>query len=69
MILWRNLGNYHREFPRFYYTVNPVFSDHIQQDIFLAIQTVDCLFLLEISAEMNELSALISFSNKQPPFK
>ena len=41
-------------------TVKPVFSDHIKQDISLAFQTGVCLLL-------HELSALLSFSNKQPP--
>ena len=50
------------------YTVKPVLSIHIKQDIFLAFQTGDCLSLHESIAESpGELSALLSFSNKQPP--
>ena len=55
-------------------TVKPVLSNHIKQDIFLAFQTVGCLLLHESSAGssfllmlMQEFSALLSFSNKQPP--
>ena len=44
--------------------VKPVISDRIKQDIFLAFQTGNCLLLHESSAES---SALLSFSNKQPP--
>ena len=49
-------------------TVKPVFSDHIRKSIFL---TDDCLLLHGSSAEMRHesSSALLSFSNKQPPVK
>ena len=47
------------------FAVKPVLSDHIKQDIFLAIQAGGCLLLHESRAQ--ELSALLSFSNKQPP--
>ena len=50
-------------------TVKPVISDHIKQDIFLAFRTGGCFLLHESSAEkliMHELSALLSFSKKQP---
>ena len=45
-------------------TVKPLFSDHKEQDIFLCFQT-DGYFLLYESS--TEISALLSFSNKQPP--
>ena len=45
--------------------VKPVLSDHIKQDTFLAFQTGGCSLLHESSAQ--ELSALLSSSNKQPP--
>ena len=49
-------------------TVKPVLSEHIKQDIFWAFQTGGCLLLHESSAESSHgLSALLSFSNKQPP--
>ena len=41
-------------------TVKPVLRDHINQDMSLAFQTCGCLLL----HEMQELSALLSFSNK-----
>ena len=53
------------------YTTKPVLSDYIKQYIFLAFQTVGCLLLHESSADisciLHELSALLSYSNKQPP--
>ena len=49
-------------------TVKPLLSDHIKHDIFLAFQTGGCILLNESSAESSGMSsALLSFSNKQPP--
>ena len=63
----------------FSFTVKPVLSDHINKDMFLAFLTDGCLLLHESSAVVyccmkvvqksscQELSALLSCSNKQPP--
>ena len=43
------------------YTVKPVFSEHIKQDIFLAFQTGGCLLQHERSAESTCMSFLHFF--------
>ena len=43
------------------YTVKPVLSDHIKQDIFLAFQTGGCLLLHKSSAECSCRSFLHYF--------
>ena len=52
-------------------TVKPVLGDHIQHGIFLAFQVfrqVVAYCCMKVVL-MHELSALLSFSNKQPPVK
>ena len=49
-------------------TVKSVSSDHIKQDILFAFLTGVCLLLHKVvqQAPIQELSALLSYSNKQP---
>ena len=48
------------------YTVKPVLSDHIKQDIFWLLGQVVAYCCMKV-VQKAELSALLSFSNKQTP--